>query len=144
MSSSNQAAIANLLSQSLQTVQQQLLTNSNILSATNAVVQTNSTAIESNSVGRGRTTHWVACLRTQSQVSWSKFTLNRKCELNVKLLMTGFEPRYSGVTSERSLSTAPQPCLHLCQKCHNHCPNMLNMYLFQLCPNYAYISLSIV
>jgi hypothetical protein len=50
MSSSNQAAIANLLSQSLQTVQQQLLTNSNILSATNAVVQTNSTAIESNSV----------------------------------------------------------------------------------------------
>jgi predicted nucleic acid-binding Zn-ribbon protein len=50
MSSSNQAAIANLLSQSLQTVQQQLLTNSNILSATNAVVNTNSTAIVSNSV----------------------------------------------------------------------------------------------
>ena len=50
MSSSNQAAIANLLSQSLQTVQQQLLTNSNILSATNAVVQTNTTAIVSNSV----------------------------------------------------------------------------------------------
>jgi len=50
MSSANSAAIANLLSQSLQTVQQQLLTNSNILSATNAVVQTNSTAIESNSV----------------------------------------------------------------------------------------------
>ena len=50
MSSSNQAAIANLLSQSLQTVQQQLLTNSNILSAINAVVQTNSTAIVSNSV----------------------------------------------------------------------------------------------
>jgi len=50
MSSSNQAAIANLLSQSLQTVQQQLLTNSNILSATNATVQTNTTAITSNSV----------------------------------------------------------------------------------------------
>jgi len=50
MSSSNQAAIANLLSQSLQTVQQQLLTNSNILSSTNAVVQTNTTAIVSNSV----------------------------------------------------------------------------------------------
>jgi len=50
MSSSNQAAIANLLSQSLQTVQQQLLTNSNILSATNAVVQTNTTAITTNSV----------------------------------------------------------------------------------------------
>ncbi len=50
MSSSNQAAIANLLSQSLQTVQQQLLTNSNLLSTTNAVVQTNTTAIVSNSV----------------------------------------------------------------------------------------------
>ena len=50
MSSGNQAAISNLLSQSLQTVQQQLLTNSNILSATNAVVQTNTTAIVSNSV----------------------------------------------------------------------------------------------
>ena len=50
MSTSNQAAISNLLSQSLQTVQQQILTNSNILSATNAVVQTNTTAITSNSV----------------------------------------------------------------------------------------------
>ena len=50
MSSGNQAAISNLLSQSLQTVQQQILTNSNILSATNAVVQTNTTAITSNSV----------------------------------------------------------------------------------------------
>jgi hypothetical protein len=50
MSSANQAAIANLLSQSLQTVQQQLLTNSNILSSTNAIVQTNTTAIVSNSV----------------------------------------------------------------------------------------------